>query len=82
MFFVGAEIHLILKHGHREVDNVAQEFLIVGNLLQRVLERVADLVLCRQEHRQVLRLLQRLGVRHDLQKLSCPVWVDKGLVIA
>ena len=64
--------YLGLEHVYADVDDVGQQLLIVEDLLEVLLDGVSDLVLRGQEHGEVLRLLQGLGVGHHLQELGRP----------
>ena len=48
------QVHVVLVQRHGEVDDVAEEVFVSGNLLQTLLQHHTHLVLRRQEHGQVL----------------------------
>ncbi len=57
-------------HTHTHTKCLTEEVFIGGYCCELLLEGVTNLVLCGQEHREVLGLLKALGVTHHLQELS------------
>lgn len=72
VLFAGGQVHFGLVHVHADVDHVGQQVLVAGYLFQVLFDGVADFVLGRQEHGQVLGLLEGLGVGHYFQELGGP----------
>ena len=77
MLFTGQQIHVVLVERYTQSDDVTEQVLVAGNLLQHLLQVVADFVLRGQEHGEILRFLKRLRVGHDLEKLGGSVIYTK-----
>jgi len=73
MFLAGQQVHVAVIHRDGKVNDVTQQVIVADYFLQRLLQRVAYLVLSGQEHREILRFLQCLWVGHHLQKLGSSV---------
>lgn len=61
--------HLLIEHMNSKVYNLANQLLEARNLFQSVFYGVTNLVLRGQEHREILRFLKGVRVRHDFQEL-------------
>ena len=72
VLLAGHQVHAVVVEVHTEVDDVSEQLVGGGHALQRRLHAVTHAVLGRKEHRQVLRLLQRLRVGHHLEELRRP----------
>ena len=70
VFLARQQVHPLLKHLLTNVNDIRQQFVEAVNLLQLFLQGHAHFVLRRQEHGEILRLLQRLLVLHHFQKLG------------